>query len=355
MNPVYFSPLPDGPAIPQQVIAIQKVMAAGEMAGIIAPHDFVAVKIHVGEGQNNTYIKPDLIKAVVDLSKTKSGLVFLTETSTLYKGQRSNAVDHIRLASRHGFGMEAMGAPFIMADGLTGGSEIEVPIGGEIEKSVKIAREAVLADVLIAVSHPTGHLATGLGACLKNLGMGLASRAGKLRQHSSIKPRVNTGACRFCQKCLQWCPASAILGSGQKARILTEKCIGCGECLTVCRYDAIEYNWGAEPAALQKIMAEHAFGAVKNKLEKCFYINVLVDMTQDCDCMGYVQKKLIPDIGILASKDPVAIDKATLDLTEKANGKSLAKLAKSHLNPMVQLEHAAKLGMGNMEYQLVEV
>ncbi|HEX3043921.1 MAG TPA: DUF362 domain-containing protein, partial [Bacillota bacterium] len=180
-------------------------------------------------------------------------------------------------------------------------------------------------------------------------------RAGKLRQHSSVKPKVKTGACRFCQKCFQWCPASAILESGQKARILTEKCIGCAECFTVCRYDAIDYNWGAESVTLQKTMAEHAYGAIKNKIGKCFHINVLVDMTQECDCMGYVQKKLIPDIGILASYDPVAIDKATLDITEQANGKSLAKLAKPHLNPLVQLEHAAKLGMGKMEYELVEV
>jgi uncharacterized Fe-S center protein len=296
-----------------------------------------------------------VIKAVVDAGHTKSRNLFLTETATLYKGERENAVKHLMHAYHHGFGPDRVGAPFILADGLTGSSEVEVKIDGELEKSVKIAREIAYTDVLIAVSHPTGHIQTGIGACLKNLGMGLASRAGKLRQHSSVLPKVKTVKCKLCEKCIRWCPQSAIEVQGKSARIIEAKCIGCGECLTICRYDAINYDWGIESEPLQKRMVEHAKGVIKDKAGKCFYINVLVGMTEECDCFNTNQSKLIPDLGILASYDPVAIDKATLDLTEQAQGRSLSKLSHPHLDPMIQLNHGVKLGMGSLQYELVRV
>lgn len=355
MSQVFFAPLNDNATISQQVAAIKQLVSKVKLDEMIAPNDFVAIKLHVGEKNNTTHIKPELIKAIVTEAHQKSGNVFLTETSTLYKGERENAVKHIMHAYNHGFGIERTGAPFIMADGLTGGSEIEVNINSMNEKTVKIAKEIALADVLIVVSHPTGHLQTGLGACLKNLGMGLASRAGKLRQHSSIMPEVLTAKCRFCKKCIKWCPEGAIIENGQKALVRSDKCIGCGECLTVCQYDAIDYDWGTESEPLQQRMVEHAYGVIKDKVNKCVYLNVLVSMTGDCDCYNSNQPKIIPDLGILISKDPVAIDKATLDLTEAANRKSLALISYPELNPMIQLEHGAKLGMGSLEYELIRL
>ena len=355
MSQVFYASLPDNPATDQQVAAVKKLITAIKLREMIVPDDFVAIKLHVGEANNTTHVKPELIKAIVDEAHSKSGNVFLTETSTLYKGERENAVKHLLHAHKHGFGIERIGAPFIMADGLTGNSEIEVAIDGIHDRTVKIAREIALADVLIVVSHPTGHLQTGLGACLKNLGMGLASRAGKLRQHSAIMPEVITARCRFCKKCLNWCPEAAIVESGQKAFILRDKCVGCGECLTVCRYDAIKYDWGTESELLQQRMAEHAYGVVKGKEGKCIYLNVLVNMTGDCDCYDTDQSKIIPDLGILISKDPVAIDKATLDLTREANSKSLAEISYPELDPLHQLEHGVKLGMGSLEYELINV
>ncbi len=355
MSQVFFAPLNDNPPINEQVAAVKKLISKMKLSEMIVPDDFVAVKLHVGEENNTTHIKPELIKAIVAEAQRKSGNVFLTETSTLYKGERENAVKHLMHAYNHGFGIEKAGAPFIMADGLTGGSEIEVEINGILEKKVKIAKEIAVADVLIVVSHPTGHVQAGLGACLKNLGMGLASRAGKLRQHSSIKPGVITAKCRFCKKCIKWCPEAAIVENGQKALIISEKCVGCGECLTVCRYDAINYDWGTESSLLQQLMVEHAWGVIKDKVDKCIYLNVLVNMTGDCDCYNTNQSKIIPDLGILISKDPVAIDKATLDLTQSANQKSLAEISYPELNPMTQLEHGVKLGMGSLGYELVKV
>ena len=353
MTQVFFAPLNDPPTLADQVAAMQRLIARADLPRLIEPRDFVAVKLHVGERHNTTHVKPELIRALVDAAHRRSENVFLTETSTLYKGERENAVKHLLHAQAHGFGIERVGAPFIMADGLTGGNEAEIRIDGELETAVKIAREIAYSDVLLAVSHPTGHMNAGLGACLKNLGMGLASRAGKLRQHSSILPEVKADKCRYCRKCLHWCPAGAIAEKGEKAFIVAEKCIGCGECLAVCRYDAVKHNWGVGSLQMQKSMAEHAYGAVKGR--KCYFFNVLVDMTADCDCLDEEQAKLLPDLGILGSADPVAIDRATLDLTEKANGRSLARLAHENLDPLVQLEHAAKLGMGSMEYELTEV
>ena len=312
----------------------------------------MAIKLHVGERDNDTHVSPDLIAPIVACVKHGGALPFLTETSTLYKGRRSNAVDHIIQAFDHGFTYEKTGAPFIMADGLSGNTEIEVSIEGIIFKKVSIAREIVFADALITASHPTGHPGMGLGAALKNLGMGLSSRMGKLRQHSSIKPAVDEQACTFCRKCMQWCPADAIVERNEKAFILTEKCIGCGECLSMCNYDAIRYNWGVESAELQKRVAEHALGVLANKRQRCYFFNFLTDMTKGCDCEGFPQEPVMPDVGILASPDPVAIDQATLELTARSDGESLVEKSEPKLNPDIQLEHAEKIGLGHRAYEL---
>ncbi|SMC99095.1 DUF362 domain-containing protein [Sporomusa malonica] len=352
---VYFIPVADGLTTSEQAKAMAKIFEASGAAQAISSNDFVAIKVHVGERKNTTHVKPEVIKELVQKAKAMGGQPFLTETSTLYKGERENAVKHILHAHNHGFSIENVGAPFIMADGLAGNTEHEVIVDGELHKSVKVAREILNADSLLVVSHPTGHPAAGLGACIKNMGMGLASRMGKMRQHSAMLPEVRDKACQFCQKCIKWCPQDAIVEQGGKAFIVTEKCIGCGECLAVCRFDAVKYDWNAESGFMQRSMAEHAYGTVIGKPGKCFYFNVLIDMTKDCDCFSVKQSKLIPDIGILASSDPVAIDKATVDLTAKAHGKSLAEMSYAEHDAMIQIGHAAKIGMGSLEYKLITI
>lgn len=352
---VYFARVADGAAVEEQVAAIEKLYEVGKFNDIISKRDFVAIKFHVGEKNNTTHVRPELIRRLVDFTKEAGGQAFLTETSTLYKGERENAVKHLMHAHRHGFGIDQVGAPFIMADGLTGNTEYEIEIDGELHKSVKVAREIVAADAMIVVSHATGHVVTGLGACIKNIGMGLASRMGKMREHSAMLPEVNVEKCKFCKKCIQWCPQDAIIEQNKKAFIISEKCIGCGECLAVCRFDAVKYDWNAESGFTQKSMAEHAYGIVKGKAGKSLYINVLVDMTHDCDCFSVRQEKCIPDIGILASFDPVAVDKATLDLTAERHGKTLAELSHQRNDAMIQIRHAAKVGMGSLDYELLVV
>ncbi|MBP2639919.1 MAG: quinol dehydrogenase rane component [Firmicutes bacterium] len=352
---VYLIKLEDGASVEEQAAAMRKAYEVSGADKAIEERDFVAIKLHVGEKSNTTYVKPALIRELVDKVKEKQGMPFLTETSTLYKGERENAVKHILHAHRHGFGIENVGAPFIMADGLNGTSEQEVVIEAELHQSVKVAREILTTDALLVVSHPTGHVAAGLGACIKNLGMGLASRMGKMRQHSAMLPEIKQKKCKFCKKCIQWCPEGAIIEKDGCAFIVAERCIGCGECLAVCRFDAVKYDWGRESGYMQRSMAEHAYGTLQGKSGKCFFFNVMVDMTKDCDCLGAEQAKMGRDIGILASSDPVAIDKATLDLTAAAYGKTIAEISYSHHDALIQIEHAAKIGMGSMDYELITI
>jgi uncharacterized Fe-S center protein len=352
---VYYAALPERSNLQDRSAALRKLLGRIPLEGVIARNDRTAVKVHVGEKNNRTHLSPVVVRVVVEQLKALGAVPFLTETSTLYKGQRSNAIDHLCHAFAHGFTYEATGAPFIMADGLFGNTEIEVKIPGRLFSTVNIAREVVFADSLVAVSHATGHIEMGLGACLKNLGMGLASRMGKLRQHSSIKPRVDREACTFCMKCLRWCPADAIVEHDGKALIVEQRCIGCGECLAVCRFDAVQYNWGTESAELQRRVAEHALGAVVDKRDKCLFINFLCDMTRDCDCLNLAQEPLLPDVGIVAGLDPVAVDQATLDLTRESTGMSLAEKARPALDATVQLEHAELIGLGSRHYELIRL
>ena len=348
---VFFIELPEKSRPEERIEATAALLEKAGLLGVIEENDKVAVKVHVGERNNDTHVSPDIVRVIVDGIKEKGGLPFLTETSTLYRGRRSNAVDHLVQAHEHGFTIDRVGAPFIMADGLTGNTEIDVEIPGEIFGTVSVAREIAFSDALVTVSHPTGHGGMALGGCLKNLGMGLASRMGKLRQHSSIKPFIGE-KCTLCKKCFIWCPVDAIIEREEKAFIVEEKCIGCGECLAVCNFDAVRYNWGTESAELQKRVAEHSLGVVLGRKDKCIFFNFLFDMTKGCDCGGNPQKPFVPDVGILASRDPVAVDQATLDLTEERFGENLAKKAGPQLDPTVQLAHGEKIGLGSRKYKL---
>lgn len=349
---VYFQPLKDGASAESVAEAAGKVYTACGGPEKIAPEDFVAVKVHVGEKGSNTHMSPAVCRVLGDMIKAKGGQPFMIETSTLYKGERGNAITHFIQAQRHGFTFEATGLPFLPADGLTGNSEAEVAIPGKLNKTVKIASEILVSDALVSVAHVTGHLGTGFGATIKTLGMGLASRMGKMRQHSSMHPRIDPRACTFCKKCITWCPEDAIVEKDGKAFILKEKCIGCGECVAVCRFEAVEYNWSKSGADLEKQMAEHALGAILHIREKSIFINIATNMTKDCDCMGIKQTKIIPDLGVLASTDPIAVDKASMDLVRKAHGKDLAGLAFPGIDGEIQLTHGEMIGLGSTRYEL---
>ena len=325
-----------------------------DFPAFIGVNDYVALKTHFGEQGTQGYVRPLFLKMLGHLVREKKGRPFLTETSTLYTGKRSNAIGHMELAQEHGFGFEHTGMPIVMADGLLGNEEEVVEIPGKLYQKVNLAAGVVRANALVLVSHFTGHLATGFGAALKNLGMGCASRKGKLNQHSTAKPSIRVEKCNVCGECVPWCPEGAMTLADANAVIDSMKCIGCGECLTVCRYGAIGYNWGATYLELQQKVTEHAFGVVKTKPGKLLCLNFLTRITKDCDCLANAYHEIVPDIGVLVSTDPVALDAASLDLVEQRAGKPLGKLA-FDIPCREQLEHARAIGFGSTEYNLQEL
>lgn len=328
----------------------------GNFANCFKPGDFTAVKIHVGEPPNNTYIKPGCIKGLIAALLSLKTKPFFTDTSTLYTGRRHNAIDHYILASEHGFDVAGLGIPFIAPDGLFGTAETAVHIGGELNQEVFIASDIVRCQSILSIAHFTGHMATCAAATLKTLGMGCASRKGKMRQHAALKPKVKD-CCTRCGECVKYCPAGAIALRKEKAYIQPDKCIGCAECVAVCRFNAVTYDWGAKNEILQKNMAEHALGALKGKEGRAAFFNFLISITNECDCFNRPDMpRVVQDVGIVASRDPVAVDAAAIDMVQDEGQKTMAELiGKPQLDPWPQIKHAERIGLGTADYKLVEL
>ena len=348
---------------------LDKVEILFDRAGlpaVISKGDLVAIKLHFGERGNTSYVRPQFVRRVVDKVKALEGKPFLTDANTLYKGSRSNSVDHLHTAIENGFSYGVMGVPLIIADGLTGKEFTKVQVNLKHFDEVKIAAAAAHADAMIAITHFKGHELTGFGGVLKNLGMGLGSRSGKLRMHSDVRPKVEEDKCIACGKCQEWCPAGAITVT-KKAAIDSTKCIGCGECTITCQQDAIAINWESATDVIQEKIVEYVMGALKNKKGKCGFITFITQVSPDCDCWGFNDAPVVRDIGILASLDPVAIDQACADLVNQEMvlpGSCLAEQGDvpdkfKALYPMVdwqrQLAYAEEIGLGTRQYELIQV
>lgn len=332
----------------------------------VTPKDLVAIKMHFGERGNLAYVRPQYIRRIVEQVKKAGGRPFLTDANTLYVGSRANAVDHLETAIENGFDYAVVGAPLVIADGLSGKDYVSVPVNLKHFAEVKIGSAAVHADALLAVTHFKGHEATGFGGTLKNLGMGLGSRAGKQQQHSDVLPHVNEEMCRSCGKCAKWCPASAIKIEG-KAQIQREHCIGCGECTVTCPHNAIAINWKQDPNVIQEKIAEYTAGVLKGKEGKTGFITFVTNVSPLCDCCGWNDVPIVGDIGILASQDPIAIDQAAVDLVNQAKGNPHSELGQRHAEPdkfkvlypeidwNIQLAYGEKIGLGYRDYELIQV
>jgi uncharacterized Fe-S center protein len=348
-----------------------------DLKGKIREKDLVAIKLHFGEKGNTAYVRPIFLRRVVDRVKQYKGKPFLTDTNTLYTGARSEAVSHLNTAIENGFAESVVNAPILIADGLRGNSAMKVRIDKPIFKTVSIAHGIDTADVLISVTHFKGHELSGFGGTLKNLGMGCASREGKLSQHSNISPQVKKKACKGCETCLSWCAQEAIsmrpLPSGVEAKHSTafidpKKCIGCGECILSCPSGAIQIQWNESIPIFQKKMAEHAYGAVQKKKGKALYLNFLIQVTPACDCYGYSDTPIVNDIGILSSEDPVAIDQASVDLVNREEGNRSSKIPKNwepegdkfraiypEVDWSIQLAYGEEIGLGTRKYELIKI
>jgi uncharacterized Fe-S center protein len=319
------------------------------------PGMLVGVKVHLGETGGPAPMPPAWLRPTVERLRQRGALPFYTDSCTLYRGGRSNAVAHLRTAAERGFQVADAGAPFVVADGLLGEAALPVAIAGRHFREVEIAGVAARAPALLVFSHFTGHLGASFGAAIKNLGMGLASRAGKLQQHAVAKPQVDTAMCAGCGVCLEVCPVEAIRLQHNVAVIDPEVCTGCGQCMTVCYMEGIDADYGAHTQLLQERMTEYALGAVKGKEGRCAYITFLVKVTRDCDCLGKTEPALFPDIGLVGGADPVAVDQAACDLVVEHTGRPIHEHCGRTLDPRFQLAHGEAIGLGSRTYRLHRV
>lgn len=335
---------------------------------------FVAIKMHFGELGNVSFLRPNYAKAVADVVKELGGEPFLTDCNTMYPGSRKNAIEHLRCAWENGFTPLTVGCPVIIADGLKGLDEVHVPVnGGEYVKEAKIGQAIMDADIIISLTHFKGHEMAGFGGAIKNLGMGGGSRAGKIEQHVSGKPHVDESLCRGCKRCFKECANGGLEFNAEKKKmhVNQDNCVGCGRCLGACNFDAIIFDNYHANKLLNCRMAEYTKAIVDGRPN--FHISLIVDVSPNCDCHCENDVPILPNIGMFASFDPLAIDQACVDACMKATPLPNSQLTKNmarkdfvdykdhftNSNPNSEwqtcLEHAEKIGLGTREYELIKM
>lgn len=336
--------------------------------GFIKPGDNVALKIHFGEEGCTTFVKPYFAKQVIDYVLSLGGRPFLTDSNALYSGWRQKGDKHKQLAVRHGFG--ELGAEIVIADGDNSDYTVNEPVNLNHFKSIKYGKAVADADSLVVISHFKGHMLFGFGGAIKNVGMGLGSRAAKQMMHADVRPTLHRKEdCVGCGTCAEVCPADAVTMSGDVPVFDFEKCEGCAECITKCPNGALQIQWDGAPNQVMEKTAETCFAVLKSKKDKAFYYNLVMDVTPECDCMGSdAGIPLTGDVGILASSDPVAIDAASLHLTIQANarkdsligrdglvGEDKFKILRPQINGEHIFEYGKQIGLGNPDFHLIEI
>ena len=346
---------------------LTRLMKTAGMGEIDFDNKYVAIKMHFGEPGNLAFLRPNWAKTVADFVKERGGKPFLTDCNTLYVGGRKNGLDHLDTAMLNGFHPMTTGCQVIIADGIKGNDEVEVPVeGGEYVKNAKIGRAVMDADVFISLTHFKGHESAGFGGTLKNIGMGCGSRAGKMEQHNAGKPHVVQKHCVGCKLCTKICAHDAISVQDRKAAIDHSKCVGCGRCIAVCARNAITVNIDESNTNLSRKMSEYAKAVVDGR--PCFHISLIIDVSPNCDCRAENDAAIVPNVGMFASFDPVALDMACVDAvnTQPILRGSAADIGDCHdqdhfhcIHPdtdwMSCLEHAEKLGLGTREYELIKI
>ena len=315
--------------------------------------EFIPVKLTIGDSQCVYNIHPELVKIAVSEIKKVKAKPFLFDTNVIYKGERLNAIDHLNLAQSKGFGHTRVGAPFIIADGIFGQDGKEYAIDSDYIKKIKIPSFVGSLESLLVLSHATGHILSGYAGAIKNIGMGMSSKPTKQVQHSSLKPHVLEKKCTACGCCIKICPAEAISFKKEKAFIDQAKCIGCGECLCACKFDAVFINWSEDHDVFAKRMIDTA-NFILSRFKNKFFITFGFDITKECDCISTKNESIFSDnIGILASSDPLAIDKAMVDLINM--NKDLFKQTGLIDTHKTMFEYGHKKGLGSINYNLIKI
>lgn len=329
---------------------------------------YTAIKIHFGEPGNLSFLRPNFSKVVADRVKALGGKPFLTDCNTLYVGRRNNALVHLDAAYENGYSPFSTGCQILIADGLKGTDDVEAPVvNGEYFKTAMIGRAVMDADVFISLSHFKGHEGTGFGGTIKNIGMGCGSRAGKMLMHNDGKPSVYQKKCVGCRVCSRFCAHEAIwFEDGGKAQIDQDRCVGCGRCIGSCNFNAISARSASSSLALSCKMTEYAKAVLDGRPH--FHISIVNQVSPNCDCHNENDAAVVPDIGMFASFDPVALDKACIDAVNAAPGIPGSMLSDcesvdgdhfAHIHPTTdwrqQISHAEKIGLGSGEYKLVKI
>ncbi len=345
---------------------LDKLIRAAGIETIDFENKFVAIKMHFGEPGNLSFLRPNFARTVVERVKALGGRPFLTDCNTLYVGRRKHALEHLDAANENGFSPLSTGCQIIIADGLKGTDDVEVPLEGCTEfKSARIGRAIMDADIFISLTHFKGHEMTGFGGTIKNIGMGCGSRAGKMAMHCLGKPTVDHEKCRGCRTCSRFCAQSAIsYGEDHKATINHDLCVGCGRCIATCNFDAISSKNDADSGILNRRMAEYTKAVVQGR--PCFHISIVNQVSPCCDCHGENDAAVVPDIGMFASFDPVALDKACIDAVNSAPVIASSVLGQcdhgahdhfTSIHPTTdwrsQIRHAEEIGLGTAEYELI--
>jgi uncharacterized Fe-S center protein len=363
---VYFADTRSGPRENLHDKMIRLMEAAG-IKEIVRSGDLTAVKTHFGEKGGHAFVRPTFLRRVVDRLRKEGALPFITDSCTLYPGERREAVSALRCGIENGLAFAVVNAPLILCDGLRGHAARRVPIQGGVLPAVDIGETILDADSLVVISHFKGHELTGFGGAVKNLGMGCSSRRGKMEQHSSIAPQVSEEACTACRTCLRACAHDAIV-IREKAFIVPERCVGCARCIGVCPERAIRIQWNESSDMAMKKMAEYALGALHGKTGRSLFVSFVLQVSPDCDCYPFSDAPIVPDIGILAATDPVAIDQAAADLVNQSAGLPGTALKSGQepggdkfrgVHPAIDWEttlvHGEKIGLGSRRYELVRL
>ena len=353
---------------------LKKLIRKAGIAQLNLDGQFVAIKIHFGELGNVSYLRPNYARAVVDVVKELGGKPFLTDCNTLYPGSRKNALEHLYCAWENGFTPLTVGCPILIGDGLKGTDDIEVPVrGGEYVKNAKIGRAVMDADVIISMTHFKGHETTGFGGALKNLGMGCGSRAGKKEQHNNGKAYVQQEICRGCRRCMRECANNGLVFDPEtrKMHVDKEHCVGCGRCVGACNFDAIDFEDPNSNQMLNYRIAEYAKAVVDGRPQ--FHISLVMDISPNCDCHGENDAPILPDVGMFASFDPLALDQACVDACMKCEPLPNSQLGEHMRDPHFVdhhdhftnstpesewqscLSHAEKIGLGTRDYELIRL
>jgi len=348
---------------------VNSLMDAAGFDEIDMKQKYVAIKLHFGEYGNLSYPKPQYVRVIADRVRKNGGIPFMTDCNTLYVGMRKDAVEHLHCAELNGFNSVTTGCQTIIGDGLKGSDDVEIPIENGVHcETAKIGRAIADADIIITLNHFKGHEITGFGGAMKNLGMGCASRRGKMELHTSGKPAINADKCMGCRKCSSVCAHDALQMDGRKMTLDGSRCVGCGRCIAMCPFDAIYSQFDEKMDIVNAKIVEYTKAVIAGKPN--FHITLITDVSPLCDCHTHNDMPIIPNVGIMASYDPVALDLASIEMAQKqpmipgsvlyresdgSKPKDIFAIVNKGTHWQSHFEHAERIGMGDGSYEIVRV